>query len=184
MDGIQMMFSWTTMSFVQKLSFNEVISYWIKQVLGEPVAKPLGCGALEPRICVIGIYLCYALAPITRMGFQTMELSINDHYTWKQTKPGRWERDIDEVEQFYTTLTRRFQGTGRTFFAITAHVSICFASLSNLSILSMPYEKPGCDSDTTTQLSHHGSKKIASRKSARRFIKPSLTQKMTRTLLG
>lgn len=62
-----------------------------------------------------------------------MEFSINDHYTWKQTKPGRWERDIDEVEQFYTTLKRRFQGTGRTFFAITAHVSICFASLSNLS---------------------------------------------------
>ncbi|KAJ5852580.1 uncharacterized protein N7529_011965 [Penicillium soppii] len=53
-----------------------------------------------------------------------MESSYYNHFTWKQTKPGRWERDIDEVEQFYTTLERRFQGTKRNFFAITAHVSL------------------------------------------------------------
>ncbi|KAJ5600796.1 hypothetical protein VI817_001773 [Penicillium citrinum] len=45
-------------------------------------------------------------------------------FSWQQTAPGRWERDIDEVEQFYTTLARRFVGTGRTFFAMTAHVSL------------------------------------------------------------
>ncbi|CAL5868980.1 uncharacterized protein PFLUO_LOCUS3208 [Penicillium psychrofluorescens] len=52
-----------------------------------------------------------------------MEPSPNQAFIWEQVKPGRWERDIDEIEQFYTTLARRFQGTGKTFFAMTAHVS-------------------------------------------------------------
>ncbi|KAJ5825336.1 hypothetical protein N7474_002474 [Penicillium riverlandense] len=52
-----------------------------------------------------------------------MEPSLYQDFTWNQVKPGRWERDVDEIEQFYTTLARRFQGTGKTFFAMTAHVS-------------------------------------------------------------
>lgn len=43
---------------------------------------------------------------------------------WRQTASGRWERDIDEVEQFYTTFARRFAGTGRKAFAMTAHISL------------------------------------------------------------
>jgi hypothetical protein len=42
---------------------------------------------------------------------------------WKETSPGQYERDLDEVEQFYTTLAKVYSGTGRTFFAITAHIS-------------------------------------------------------------
>jgi hypothetical protein len=59
-----------------------------------------------------------------------METTTYDQFRWKQTKYGRWERDIDEVEQFYTTLARRFQGTGRTFCATTAHVSLSIAKIS------------------------------------------------------
>ncbi|RDL33692.1 uncharacterized protein BP5553_08060 [Venustampulla echinocandica] len=43
---------------------------------------------------------------------------------WHETTHGRWERDIDEPERFYATLARLFEGTGRTFFAITGYVSI------------------------------------------------------------
>ncbi|KAJ5468140.1 hypothetical protein N7475_005892 [Penicillium sp. IBT 31633x] len=57
-----------------------------------------------------------------------MESSPYQHLTWKQTKPGRWEREVDEVEQFYTTLARKFQKSGRTFFAVTAHVSLTVAN--------------------------------------------------------
>jgi hypothetical protein len=52
-----------------------------------------------------------------------MEPLSYQQFIWEQVKPGRWERGIDEIEQFYTTLARRFQGTGKTFFAMTAHVS-------------------------------------------------------------
>ncbi|KAJ5691952.1 hypothetical protein N7462_001375 [Penicillium macrosclerotiorum] len=47
-----------------------------------------------------------------------------EKFAWEETAPHRWERDIDEVETFYTTLAKRFEGTGRTFFAMTCHVSI------------------------------------------------------------
>ncbi|KAJ5188929.1 hypothetical protein N7491_005251 [Penicillium cf. griseofulvum] len=50
-------------------------------------------------------------------------MMVHDDLAWKETEEGRWERDIDEAEQFYTTLARKFGGTGRTFFAMTAHVS-------------------------------------------------------------
>ncbi|KAJ5504896.1 hypothetical protein N7463_007770 [Penicillium fimorum] len=50
-------------------------------------------------------------------------MTLYQEFAWTQTEPGRWERNIDEVEQFYTTLARRFEGTGRTFFAMTAHIS-------------------------------------------------------------
>ncbi|OQE38650.1 hypothetical protein PENCOP_c008G02504 [Penicillium coprophilum] len=50
-------------------------------------------------------------------------MALYDEFAWTKTAYGRWERNIDEAEQFYTTLARRFEGTGRTFFAMTAHVS-------------------------------------------------------------
>lgn len=52
-----------------------------------------------------------------------MRLSSKADLLWNQTGPQRWERDTDEVENFYTTLARRFQGTGRAFFAMTAHIA-------------------------------------------------------------
>ncbi|KAJ5321976.1 hypothetical protein MYU51_002663 [Penicillium brevicompactum] len=50
-------------------------------------------------------------------------MALYEEFAWKETKHERWERDIDEAEQFYTTLARRFEGTGRSFFAMTAYVS-------------------------------------------------------------
>ncbi|KAL3464860.1 hypothetical protein BJX64DRAFT_253874 [Aspergillus heterothallicus] len=44
-------------------------------------------------------------------------------FSWTQTQPGRWERDIDETEQFYTTLAKTYEGSGRCCFAITGSVS-------------------------------------------------------------
>jgi hypothetical protein len=45
-------------------------------------------------------------------------------FTWRQTKPGHWEREIDEGERFYTCLARSYQGSGYMYFAITGFVSI------------------------------------------------------------
>ncbi len=44
-------------------------------------------------------------------------------YSWTQVRPGRWEREIDETEQFYTSLAKTYEGSGRCCFAITAYVS-------------------------------------------------------------
>ncbi|KAL3468859.1 hypothetical protein BJX99DRAFT_268966 [Aspergillus californicus] len=52
-----------------------------------------------------------------------MALPSTNDLAWKATTPRRWERDIDEAEQFYTSLAKAFEGTGRTFFAITGFVS-------------------------------------------------------------
>ncbi|KAJ8113710.1 hypothetical protein OPT61_g4219 [Boeremia exigua] len=45
-------------------------------------------------------------------------------FVWQQTKPGHWEREIDEAERFYTCLAKSFEVSGRMFFAITGFVSI------------------------------------------------------------
>lgn len=47
-----------------------------------------------------------------------------DRFAWTEVQPGRWERDVDEIEEFYLTLDRQFSATGRHFFAIMGHVSI------------------------------------------------------------
>jgi hypothetical protein len=52
-----------------------------------------------------------------------MAISADDGFVWKLTKPGRWERDIDEVEEFYTSLAKAYEGTGRVFFAMTGFIS-------------------------------------------------------------
>lgn len=47
-----------------------------------------------------------------------------DRYAWAEVESGRWERDIDEVENFYLALDRQFAASSRHFFAIMGHVSI------------------------------------------------------------
>ncbi|KAM0715696.1 hypothetical protein Q7P37_009196 [Cladosporium fusiforme] len=47
-----------------------------------------------------------------------------DRFAWTEVQPGRWERDVDEIEEFYLTLDRQFSGTGRHFFAIMGYISI------------------------------------------------------------
>lgn len=44
-------------------------------------------------------------------------------YAWAEVGPGRWERDIDETEQFYTSLAKTYEGSGRCCFAITGYIS-------------------------------------------------------------
>jgi hypothetical protein len=55
---------------------------------------------------------------------RAMSTDSSNEYAWTKTSPGRWERDIDEIEQFYTTLAKLYEGSGRMFFAITGHVSL------------------------------------------------------------
>ncbi|ETS77699.1 hypothetical protein PFICI_09761 [Pestalotiopsis fici W106-1] len=47
-----------------------------------------------------------------------------DRYTWHQTSPEIWQRDVDEIELFYYSLAKRFEGSGRMFFAMTGHLSL------------------------------------------------------------
>lgn len=47
-----------------------------------------------------------------------------DNFAWTEVNPGRWERDIDEIENFYLALDRQYAETGRHYFAIMGHVSI------------------------------------------------------------
>ncbi|KAK3947566.1 hypothetical protein QBC32DRAFT_353962 [Pseudoneurospora amorphoporcata] len=48
----------------------------------------------------------------------------SDDYTWRQTRPGIWQRDADEAEVFYSTLAKLYEGSGRMQFAITGHISL------------------------------------------------------------
>jgi hypothetical protein len=45
-------------------------------------------------------------------------------FTWRETEPGIWTRDVDEVEQFYSAIAKRYESTGRMFFGITGHVAL------------------------------------------------------------
>lgn len=47
---------------------------------------------------------------------------------WKETRPGRFERDIDEAEQFYYYIARQYEGSGRRFFGMTGHVTLMVES--------------------------------------------------------
>lgn len=38
--------------------------------------------------------------------------------------PGRWEREIDEAERFYTALANNYKASGRMFFIITGFISV------------------------------------------------------------
>ncbi|RMJ20886.1 hypothetical protein PHISP_08245 [Aspergillus sp. HF37] len=51
-------------------------------------------------------------------------MSPPNKFSWQETKPGQWERDIDKAEQFYTSLAKAYEGSGRTFFAITVEYNV------------------------------------------------------------
>jgi hypothetical protein len=51
-------------------------------------------------------------------------MGSTDRFAWAETRPGRWERDIDEIENFYLALDQQSVATGRHFFAIMGHVSV------------------------------------------------------------
>jgi hypothetical protein len=45
-------------------------------------------------------------------------------FDWTEVRPGTWERDIDEIENFYLALDQQYAATGRHLFAIMGHVSV------------------------------------------------------------
>ncbi|KAJ4382509.1 hypothetical protein N0V85_008568 [Neurospora sp. IMI 360204] len=47
-----------------------------------------------------------------------------DDYSWRQIRPGLWQRDADEAEVVYSTLIKLYEGSGRMLFAITGHISL------------------------------------------------------------
>ncbi|EKJ75828.1 hypothetical protein FPSE_04008 [Fusarium pseudograminearum CS3096] len=55
------------------------------------------------------------------------------NYNWQQVKPGVWQRPIDEIEQFYSTLAVLYEGSGRMFFGITGHISLSIKSPKDVS---------------------------------------------------
>lgn len=57
-----------------------------------------------------------------------MTITMYENYHWRETSPGRWERDIDEAEQAYTTMARVYEGSGRVFFGMTGHLSLSVAN--------------------------------------------------------
>ncbi|KAL4925633.1 uncharacterized protein BDV17DRAFT_179454 [Aspergillus undulatus] len=72
-----------------------------------------------------------------------------DDYSWTEVSPSRWERDIDEVEQFYTSLAKTYEGTGRCCFAITGYISFSVQGTENVAEdalrkawLRLRYENP------------------------------------------
>ncbi|XRM40068.1 hypothetical protein ABZX51_003391 [Aspergillus tubingensis] len=62
-----------------------------------------------------------------------MGSATSDEYSWREVRPRRWERNIDEAEQFYTSLAKAYEGTGRTFFAITGAISLAIPADGKLS---------------------------------------------------
>lgn len=62
---------------------------------------------------------------------------------WEETSPGKYERNVDELEQLYTTLAKMHEGTGHTFFAITACVTLTVPTTigESLSYLEAQIEK-------------------------------------------
>jgi hypothetical protein len=43
---------------------------------------------------------------------------------WRESEPGVWSRDTDEIEYFYAAIAKLYEGSGRVFFAITGHISL------------------------------------------------------------
>jgi hypothetical protein len=62
---------------------------------------------------------------------------------WHETFPGVFEREIDEAEQFYTSMAATWSGTGQTYFAITACIgfSIPYSTQSTTTEFETRVEK-------------------------------------------
>nr|CEG04453.1 unnamed protein product [Fusarium clavum] len=52
-------------------------------------------------------------------------------YNWHQSQPGVWQRPLDELEQFYTSMVILYEGSGRMFFGITGHISLSIKATNN-----------------------------------------------------
>lgn len=53
-----------------------------------------------------------------------MSATSYENFQWRETRPGLWSRDIDEVEMAYTSLQKQWAGSGRSFFHMTGHISL------------------------------------------------------------
>lgn len=51
-------------------------------------------------------------------------MGSQDSLIWQEVSPGRYERQVDELEESYTYLAKTWEGTGHTFFAITASAGV------------------------------------------------------------
>ena len=49
---------------------------------------------------------------------------------WREVAPGRYERYIDEAEQFYTSMAKTYEATSHIYFAITAFTGISISRSS------------------------------------------------------
>lgn len=47
-----------------------------------------------------------------------------DRFAWMEVQPGRWQREIDEIENFYLALDQQYAATGRHLFAIMGHILV------------------------------------------------------------
>ncbi|EPE25380.1 hypothetical protein GLAREA_01292 [Glarea lozoyensis ATCC 20868] len=55
-------------------------------------------------------------------------------FIWQETAPGKYEREVDEAEQFYTSVAKTYAEIGHTVFAITACISLKVALPVNMAI--------------------------------------------------
>lgn len=52
-----------------------------------------------------------------------MDAEIYPELEWRQMGPKRWERGVDEIEEFYHTIAQAYAGTGRMFFGMTGFIT-------------------------------------------------------------
>lgn len=57
-------------------------------------------------------------------------------FDWQETDPGKYEREIDEAEQFYASIAKTYEETGHTIFAITAGISLKVSRPVDMNISS------------------------------------------------
>ncbi|KAF1916911.1 hypothetical protein BDU57DRAFT_498028 [Ampelomyces quisqualis] len=63
-----------------------------------------------------------------------MATSRYPHLDWRESTKGHWERELDEVEGFYTQIAKTYEGTGRMAFAITGFLSFSVAASDSSSL--------------------------------------------------
>lgn len=56
-----------------------------------------------------------------------------EKFVWRETRPGIWQRDVDEPEKYYSTVAKQYEGSGRMYFAMTGHISLTVATTSDES---------------------------------------------------
>ncbi|KAH8683641.1 hypothetical protein BGZ61DRAFT_456152 [Ilyonectria robusta] len=61
---------------------------------------------------------------MTKMTIPRGNEGVDDRFQWKYTTSGLWERDIDEVELFYSSVAKLTRDAGAGCFPVTACVNI------------------------------------------------------------